>query len=122
MDKVEALQKELDGILHIRTGFLRGISKKTKAQKMEEATLILNLAKKELEEAKRSFTTQEVSLIEDHERRKIEILEQIVNDQREIERLETVSQIDDSTEVRRIACENLADSINALIKRIDPVS
>jgi chromosome segregation ATPase len=122
IDKVEVLQKELDGILNLRTGFLRGISKKTKAQKEEEATLRLTSAKKELDEATKYFTTEEKSLQEEYEHRKLEIFEQIANNQREIDRLETTSQIDDSLEVRRMACENLTAVVNALLKKTEPVS
>lgn len=122
MDKVEVLQGELDGILHTRAGFLRGISRKTKAQREGEATLRLTSSKKELEESERSFAAEEVSLGEDYERRKLEILNQIANNKREIERLETASQIDDSAEVRRVACEDLADAVNALLERTGPVS
>jgi hypothetical protein len=122
MDKVEVLQEELDDILHTRVGFLKGILRKTKAQSEEEVTLRLASAKKELEESERSFAAEEVSLGRDYERRKLEILNKIVNNKREIERLETASQIDDSAEVRRDACENLADAVNALLKRTGQVS
>jgi hypothetical protein len=121
MDKVEVLQEELDGILHMRVGFLKGILRKTKAQSEKEVTLRLASAK-ELEELERSFAAEEVSLGGDYERRKLEILGKIVNNKREIERLETASQIDDSAEVRRDACENLADAVNALLKRTGQVS
>ena len=121
MDKVDALQHELDGIRHMRTGFFIGISKEAKARKEEEATLKLTLAKKEIEEAVISFTTEETNLQEEYEHRKQKILEQIANDQREVERLETDSQIDGSAEARRISCENLADTIKALLKRMQPV-
>jgi hypothetical protein len=63
-----------------------------------------------------------VSLGRDYERRKLEILDKIVKNKREIERLETASLIDDSAEVRRDACENLADAVNALLKRTGQVS
>jgi hypothetical protein len=122
MDKVEVLQEELDDILHTRVGFLKGILRKTKAQSEEEVTLRLASAKKELEESERSFAAEEVSLGGDYERRKLEILDKIVNNKREIERLETASLIDDSAEVRRDACENLADAVNALLKRTGQVS
>lgn len=122
MDKVEVLQGELDGILHTQAGFLRGISRKTKAHREEEAALRLTSAKKGLEESERSFAAEEVSLGEDYERRKLEILNQIANNKREIERLETASQVDDSAEVRCVACEDLADAVNALLKRTGPVS
>ena len=115
MEKVEALQKELDSIRHMRTGFLRGISKKTKAQKEEEATL-------RLQQAERSLAAEEVSLRENDDARKNEILEQIATCQRDIERLEAASQVDDSAEVRRTACKNLADAVNDLLKRMGPVS
>jgi len=122
VDKVEMLQEELDTIDQMRTGFLKGISAKTKAQKEEEATLRLTSAKEDLGEAVRSFATEESTLREGYEQRKLRILEEIANDQREIERLESASQIDDSAEVRRTACENLADAVNALLKRTEPVS
>jgi hypothetical protein len=118
--KVDKLQWELNDISHIRTGFLRGISKEVKAQKEEEATLKLASAKKELEEVARSFTFEEIGLREGYEHKKQEILEQITKDQKEVERLEANLLIDDSTEVRRITCENLTNTVKALLKRIKP--
>ena len=122
MDKVDVLQRELDGIRRMRTGFLRGISNKAKALKEEEATIRLTSAKKELEEAVRSYATEEMSFREEYEHRKQEILKQIANDQKEIERLDSALQVDGSAEARRISCENLADAIKALLKRIEPAS
>ena len=120
MDKIDAIEQELHSIQNMKTGFFRGISKKTKAQKEEDATLRLIAAKKELEEIERSFATTEMSHREEYERRRQEIFEQITRDQKEIERFD--SQIDSSAEVRRIACENLADVVKALLKRIETVS
>lgn len=116
-DRVETLQEELDEITHMRTGFLRGISEKTKAQKEIEVTLRLTSANKELKEVERSFVNEESRLREEYEHRKLEILEQIENDQREIEKLESASQVDGSAELRRSACETLANAVNSLLKR-----
>jgi len=118
--KVDKLQWELNEVSHMRTGFLRGISKTVKAQKEEEATLKLASAKKELEEASRSFTFEEIGLREGYEHKKQEILEQITKDQKEVERLEANLLIDDSIEVRRITCENLTNTVKTLLKRIKP--
>jgi hypothetical protein len=120
VDKIDAFEQELHSIQNMKTGFFVGISKKTKAQKEEDATLRLIAAKKELEEIEKSFATTEMSHREEYERRRQEILEQITRDQKEIERFD--SQIDSSAEVRRIACENLADVVKALLKRIETVS
>jgi len=121
MDKIEAAQGDLDRIQQIRAGFFRSVSKRTKAQKVEEAKQRLNSAKKELEEAEKSFATETANLQEEYERRKSEILEQIARNQREIERIETATQTDNSAETRRIACEKLADAVNALLKRTEHV-
>ncbi len=120
VDKIDAFEQELHSIQNMKTGFFVGISKKTKAQKEEDATLRLIAAKKELEEIEKSFATTEMSHREEYERRRQEILEQITRDQKEIERFD--SQIDSSAEVRRIACENLADIVKAFLKRIETVS
>jgi len=117
---VDKLQWELNEVSRMRTGFLRGISKAVKAQKEEEATLKLASAKKELEEAVRSFTFEETGLREGYEHKKQEILEQITKDQKEVERLEANLLIDDSTEVRRVICENLTNTVKTLLKRIKP--
>jgi predicted DNA-binding ribbon-helix-helix protein len=121
VDRVEAIQKELDNISCIRTGFFRGISKKTKSQKEEEANLRLVSAKKELEESMKSLAVDEITLREEYEHRKSEVLEQTACDLKEIERLETASQIDNSAEVRQITCEKLTDAIVSLKNRVEPI-
>jgi hypothetical protein len=110
VDEVNFLKRELDSVRNLRTGWLRGISKKAKAQKEEGAT-------RNLQQAEKSLADEELRLRENDEAREKEILEQISSCQKDIERLEAASNVDESAEVRSIACKKLADAVNDLVKR-----
>jgi DNA repair exonuclease SbcCD ATPase subunit len=111
------LRQELGRISRMRAGFLRGISKKTKAQKEAEATQKLESTKRELAEVEQSFAAEQTKLRKDHSKKKQQILEQIATHQKELDNLETGSDMDDAVEVRRAACDDLIASIDAFLKR-----
>jgi len=110
---IDSLRGELDAIAQMKTGLFRGISKKNKAQKETETTQRLNTARAELELAMLGFTAEREKLREELERKKQPIIEQIRDNQKEIESLET----DGSLEDRRVACEALVNAVNALLQR-----
>lgn len=120
--KVGRLGKELNRIAKMRAGFLRGISKKTKAQKEAEASQRLDSTKSELTEIEQSFATEQEELRDEYKRRKQEILEQIAKHQKEIAEFEARSQTDDAVDARRAACGALINAVNGLFQRMQPTS
>jgi hypothetical protein len=111
---VDAAKGELDRIAQMRTGFFRGVSNKTKAQKQAEATHRLNSAQSELEAAVQQFAVEQERLQDEHEKKRQAIIEKIQVYAKEVEGQD----IDDSLEARRAACEALANTVNSLMKRI----
>ncbi len=120
--RVGRLGKELNRIVKMRAGFLRGISKKIKAQKEAEAGQRLDSTKTELTKIERSFATEQEELRDEYKRREQHILEQIAKHQKEIEEFEAGSQIDDALDARRPACNALINAVNTLLQRIQPTS
>jgi vacuolar-type H+-ATPase subunit I/STV1 len=109
-------QGELDDVVQSKSGFLEGITK-TKAKKEEDVRSRLTVAKKELEDFMSTFAAEKEHIQDEYEKTRQEILKKIADDKKETERLEAEAQADKSTEIRRIACGNLAESIKALIGR-----
>ena len=114
------LREELDRIVRMRTGFLRGISKRAKAEKAAEATHRLDSTKRELANIERSFSAQEEKLRDEYKRRRKQILEQIAGHQKELASLEADSEIDDAVDVRGLACDALVNTIKVLLQRTEP--
>jgi chromosome segregation ATPase len=120
--RVGKLRGELNRIVKIRAGFLRSISKKTKAQKEAETSQRLDSTKSELAKIERSFVTEQEKLQEEYKRRKRQILEQIANNEKEIENLEAGSQVDDALDARRAGCDALMNAVNAFLQRTQATS
>lgn len=115
---VETLRAEFNEVLESKAGFFEGITK-SKAKKEREARTKLTVAEKELENAKASFAVELKGLQEEHERKRQAILEKVASERRETDMLETEAEIDGSVDVRRAACEELSEAVNALIKRLE---
>ncbi len=111
------LRGELSRIVAMRAGFLRGISKKAKAEKTTEATRKLGTTKEELERIEKSFTAEQEKLRNEYERRKLQIVEQIAKYQKEIEKIDAGMQTDDSLDARHATCEALIGALNSLLLR-----
>jgi vacuolar-type H+-ATPase subunit I/STV1 len=111
--KVHDLEEELDRVGHMKTSIFSPFSKKAKAQREAEATRKLDSAKSELESVVHSFTVEQEKLHDEYEKRKQEIIEKVRSLEKEVEKLET----DGSLEVRRAACEALANAVNAFLQR-----
>ena len=116
------LREELNRIVGMRAGFLRGISKRAKAQKTNEAAQKLDHTKLELVTIEQSFASEQKKLRDEHERRRRQILRQIANYQKEIENLESGRQIDDALDARRAACDALINAVNAFLQRTQSTS
>jgi len=115
------LRQELSRISRMRAGFLRGISKKAKAQKTTEATQKLDTTKRKLATIEQSFATEQKKLQGEHERRRRQILEQIANYQKEIEKFGSEPKVDDALDVRHATCDALVNVVNSLLQRTQSV-
>jgi DNA mismatch repair ATPase MutS len=111
------LRQELSRISRMRAGFLRGISKKAKAQKTTEATQKLDTTKRELATMEQSFAAEQRRLRHEHERRKRQFLEQLANYQKEIDNLESGIKADDALDARHMACDTLINAVNSFVQR-----
>jgi hypothetical protein len=111
------LRGELNRIAHMRAGFLRGISKKAKAEKTTETTQKLETTKEELTRIEKSFASDQEKLKDEYERRKQHILEEIAKYQKEIENIDAGMRADDSVDARHATCEALINALNLMLKR-----
>ena len=111
------LRAELNRIVHMRAGFLRGISKKAKADKTSEATRRLDHTKTELARIEQSFASEEKKLNSEHEQRRQHILEQIAKYQKGIGEIDAGAQPDDSLDARHATCDELVNSVTSLLQR-----
>jgi len=116
-DGVETLHAELDEVLESEVGLLESLTK-SKAKRVQEAKERLTVAEKELNAAKTSFAKELANLQSEYEHKRREILEKVRFERKEIEKLEAEAEVDGSVEVRRVACEELAEAIKALVNRI----
>lgn len=110
---VADIKEELNKIAQIKTGIFRRVSKEVKAEKEAEATQRLNAAQRDLASAEQHFATEQEESEKKYEEKKQPITQQIQTLEKEIESQE----IDDSVEVRRVACESLVNAVNSLIQR-----
>jgi len=111
------MREELNRIIKLRAGFLRGISKKAKAQKEAEAAQRLDSTRSELTRMEQAFATERSKVQDEYTKRKRQITQEIANHQKEIEDLEAGIQIDDALDARRAACDALIKSLNAFALR-----
>jgi hypothetical protein len=109
---IDSLKDELDHIAKMKTGIFK-ISKRAKAQREGEATQRLESAQRELTLATEHFIAEQERLREEYEEKVQPLIEQIREQRKGTESQEN----DSSLEVRRAACEDLANAINALRQR-----
>ena len=110
---IDRLQKELDEIVRMKTGFFRGISKKSREQKEMAAAQELSEAQTKLELTMLDYTEARKKLRDDFENKREPLIQQIKEAQRKSESLE----IDGSLEDRWSACQAFIDAVNALLQR-----
>ena len=113
---VETLSAELDEVLGSKAGLLERITK-NKAKREQDTSSRLAAAERELDAAKASFADEQTSLQGEYKRERSVILEKVASERREVDRLVAEAEVDSSVEVRRIACEELTDTVNALVMR-----
>jgi len=111
--KIDSLRGELDDTVRMRTGLFRGISKKAREQKETETKQELDNKQRALELAMLDFAEIQERLLDEYERKRQPVIEQIRVRRKKIENLET----DGSLEDRWFACEALIDAVNAFLQR-----
>jgi hypothetical protein len=114
---VQDLKEELLRITQTKTGIFRSMSRKAKAQKVEEASQKLNLACGKLDLIVPNFSAERQKLLTEHTKMQRPVIERIQNLQKEVNSIE----IDGSSDARRAACEALANAVSALLKRKMPL-
>jgi len=112
-NNVDSLRAELAHMEQTKKSILAAILKKGRIQKEAELTQRLNSAEKALTSAKQHFTDEQEKLRDEYEKGKQPTIKQMLDQQKQIESQE----IDDSLEDRRVACETLANAVNALLQR-----
>ncbi len=95
-----------------KTSFF-GFTKKDKAKNLEETTLKLNAAKKELEMAAQNFTVEQDKLHDEYTKKKQDTIAKVQTLEKEVADIET----DMSAQPRIAATSALADAVRALKKR-----
>lgn len=115
-EKIEILRVELEEARDSKAGLFEMITK-NKAKLEQEAADRLRKAEKALEDAKTSFAEEQKRLQADYESKRREILERVAAEKKQVEALEAEAENDDSVEVRRVSCEELALTVKALVKR-----
>ncbi|HTY75849.1 MAG TPA: hypothetical protein VMD05_09835 [Candidatus Nanoarchaeia archaeon] len=110
---VGRLKKGLNEVLHMRTGFFRGVSRKDREQRELAAVQALSDAQRTLELAILDFKESTKRLRDEFESKRDPYLHRLKDAQKRTENMET----DGSLEDRWFACEALADAVNALLQR-----
>lgn len=110
---IDALKAELDSIARMKTGLLRGISRKDRDLKEAETSLELSNKQKDLELAMLNFADIRGKLRDEYETKMEPVVAQMRDREKKIETMETDSSLED----RWFACEALADSLNSFVQR-----
>lgn len=110
---VQNLEAELERVRALKTSFIGGLSKKAKAQKIEETTSKLEAAKAKLEKTIETFRLEQDKLHDGYEKKKQETIAKVQALEKEIEKLET----DKSQNARHNASEALVKAVKALLER-----
>lgn len=111
---VQDLEEELERIENMKTGVLGLFSMRAKGKKRAETTQRLCSTKSELELVLQNFTVEQEKLHDEYEKRKQVVVEQVQRLEKEMDKVD----IDGSLEARRVACEALANAVNALLQRM----
>jgi uncharacterized phage infection (PIP) family protein YhgE len=110
--KVHDFEEELDETSRMKTG-INLLARRAKSQKTAEVNQKLDASKSELESVVKDFEVEQEKLHDEYEKKKQAVIEQVRNLEKDVEVLET----DGSTEDRQVACEALANAVNALLQR-----
>jgi hypothetical protein len=110
---INRLKKEQDEVIRMKTGFFRGVSRKSREQKESTIVQELNDKQTELELVMLDFSAKQKKLRAEYEGKREPILEEIKKFRKIIQVMET----DGSLEERWFACETLIDAVNGFLQR-----
>jgi hypothetical protein len=111
--ELEALKKEQNQIIKLKTGFFRGISKKEREQKEVDVMQQVSDKQQEIEVTVLDFKEKLKNLREEFERKRDPLLEDVKVFQKRVKDFEE----DGSLEERWFACETLIDTVNSFFQR-----
>jgi hypothetical protein len=110
---IDKLKKDQDFVIKMKTGFFRGISNKKREYKEIAIAQELNERQTELELLLLDFNDRQEKFRSEYLKTREPVLEQIKDFQKIVDK----SEVDGSLEERWLACEALADSVNAFLER-----
>lgn len=111
--ELDALKKEQDHVIKLKTGFFRGISKREREQKEADIMQQVSDKQQEIEVTVLDFKEKLKNLQETFERKRDPLLEEVKVFQKRVRELEE----DSSLEERWFACETLIDTVNNFFQR-----
>ena len=112
--RVHDCEEELEEANQIKTSVFSPFARRAKSQKTAELARKLDAAKSELESAVKAFEAEQEKLRDAYEEKKQAVIEQVRSLEKKVGALET----DGSVEDRRFACEELVNSLKALLQRM----
>ncbi len=110
---IDELKKEQNRIIRLKTGFLRGISNKTREQKELEVVQQLTGKQSELELRILDFNAEQKAIRSEYEQKREPMLLEIKQLKKNIQNIET----DGSLEERWFACQALIEAVNTFLQR-----
>jgi hypothetical protein len=110
---INRLKKEQDEVIRMKTGFFRGVSRKSREQKETAIVQELNDKQTELELVMLDFSAKQKKLRAEYEGKREPILEEI----KKFRKISQVMETDSSLEERWFACEALIDAVNGFLQR-----
>ncbi len=110
---IEALKREQDDVIKMKTGFFHLTSKKKREQKEAQIVQKLSDRQTELELAMLDFSAEQKDLKDSYDTKREPVLKEIKNLQKTI----GVAELDGSLEERWFACEALIDAVNSFLQR-----
>jgi hypothetical protein len=111
--EIEAIKKEQDRIIKLKTGFFRGVSKKERERQEIDVVQQLSDKQQELEMLVLDFRERQKRVREEFERKREPVVEEVKLLQKCVREMDE----DDSLEERWFACEALIDVVNNFFQR-----
>jgi hypothetical protein len=111
--RVHDFGEELDEASQMKVSIFSPFARRAKSNRTAEVTRKLDAARSELESVVKAFEVDQEKLHDEYEEKKQAVIKQVRSLEKEIEGLET----DVSVEDRRLACNALVNSVNALLQR-----
>jgi hypothetical protein len=115
-DTAMRLRVELDEVLDTKVSFFERFTN-SRAKKEKEAKVRIADAEKGVDVTKARFAEELIALQSSYALTRQEILEKVAAERKDIDRLSAEAEVDGSVEIRRVACEELAQAVGAQVNR-----